>query len=62
MSVDQIFSMPPMDFSHAAKSKANVINAEEIKLILYLGLRGGSTRKAAESLRDEAAHTVDTFV
>ena len=62
MSIDQISSMGTMDLTHAAKNKANVINSEEIKSILYLGINGGTTRKAVEGMRDELTHTVDTFV
>ena len=62
MSVDQISSIGTMDLTHAAKNKANVINSEEIKSILYLGITGGTTGKAVESMRDDLTHTVDTLV
>jgi len=62
MGVDNISSIQTFDFSQAAKYQENVINADEIKSILYLGIRGNPFRKVIENMSADPSHTVDTFV
>ncbi len=40
----------------------NVINENEIKSILYLGIRGLQTKEANDSQAQDVDHSVDTFV
>ena len=40
----------------------NVINENEIKSILYLGIRGLQIKEASDSQTQDVDHSVDTFV
>jgi len=40
----------------------NVINENEIKSILYLGIRGLQPKKVDDSQGKDIDHTVDTFI
>ena len=40
----------------------NVINENEIKSILYLGIKGLLTKKVDDSQGKDTDHTVDTFI
>jgi hypothetical protein len=49
-------------FAQQHAREINVINENEIKSILYLGIRGLQTRETDDSQARDGDHSVDTFV
>jgi hypothetical protein len=62
MKIDSVFMGQIADLAQQNSREINVINENEIKSILYLGIRGLQVEEVNESQSKESDHTVDTFV
>jgi hypothetical protein len=62
MTIDGVSLAQLLDSRSHNPYEINVINANEIKNILYLGIRGVTAKKLEALPKTDSEHTVDTFV